>query len=227
MPIFDALEAFTSPDFWEPVSSFVRGTSSQAQGHFRSLTHGKFTVEGLIDDINKRPRRFSTTDFFPDAAHTLVGHDTLQGRISLSQVDYTEVAKGRLDAEDLESAINKALHIHNITDPEEARQWKQVLTLIAENESQSTPDSINDWDTNYHGHLQADGHPVNASRGVFQMIPETFARNHEPGTSNGIYDPVAGAAAVINYLQERYGVSPDGTGLQRFYNARYPLYKGY
>jgi SLT domain-containing protein len=37
------------------------------------------------------------------------------------------------------------------------------------------------------------------------VIPDTFADNHQEGTTNRIYDPVANIAASINYISLRYG----------------------
>ena len=36
---------------------------------------------------------------------------------------------------------------------------------------------------------------------------------HQPGTSTSIYEPVANIAASMNYVMDRYGVSPDGSNL--------------
>jgi SLT domain-containing protein len=41
--------------------------------------------------------------------------------------------------------------------------------------------------------------------GYAQVIPGTFAENHQAGTSDRIYDPVANIAAAINYIWRRYG----------------------
>jgi hypothetical protein len=38
-----------------------------------------------------------------------------------------------------------------------------------------------------------------------QTIDSTFRGNHQPGTSNNVYDPVANIAAGINYIKHTYG----------------------
>lgn len=63
--------------------------------------------------------------------------------------------------------------------------------------------------------VQLNGQLVNfqCSRGALQDIPQTFARWHVAGTSNNIYDVVAGVAATVFYLKNNYGVSDDGSNL--------------
>lgn len=70
--------------------------------------------------------------------------------------------------------------------------------------------------SNATGAMMEDGGRANSSRGIWQCIPSTFAAYHMAGTSNSIYDPVASAAASINYVMETYKVSPTGEGLTRF-----------
>jgi len=72
-----------------------------------------------------------------------------------------------------------------------------VLRLI-QSESGGDPNAQNNWDSN----AQA-GHP---SQGLMQLIPDTFAANHWPGTSDNIRDPLANIAAGINYAVKTYGV---------------------
>ncbi|WP_301851116.1 transglycosylase SLT domain-containing protein, partial [Rhodococcus pyridinivorans] len=62
--------------------------------------------------------------------------------------------------------------------------------------------------------------PAQASRGIVQTIPTTFAAYHAAGTSNNIYDPEASFGAGINYMKDRYNIGTDGSGLDEFYAAR-------
>jgi len=85
-----------------------------------------------------------------------------------------------------------------------------VLRLI-QSESGGDANAVNLWDSN----AQA-GHP---SQGLMQLIPDTFAANHWPGTSDNIRDPLANIAAGINYAVKTYGIDMlmgggrhDGTG---------------
>jgi SLT domain-containing protein len=64
---------------------------------------------------------------------------------------------------------------------------------------------VNRDDVNATGPVQVDGARLNCSRGYAQVIPDTFAENHQAGTSDRIYDPVANIAAAINYIWRRYG----------------------
>ena len=74
---------------------------------------------------------------------------------------------------------------------------------IAARESGFYPNAVNTYDSN-----AARGRP---SQGAFQMIAPTFAAHHVSGTSTNPRDPAAQAAAVINYVRERYGVAADGS----------------
>ncbi|MFJ4427098.1 transglycosylase SLT domain-containing protein [Streptomyces bobili] len=79
-----------------------------------------------------------------------------------------------------------------------------LLTLIFR-ESSYRPNAVNQADVNATGSVQSDGAKLNCSRGYAQVIPATFADNHQAGTSDRIYDPVANIAAAINYIWRRYG----------------------
>ncbi|WP_051877500.1 transglycosylase SLT domain-containing protein [Streptomyces natalensis] len=79
-----------------------------------------------------------------------------------------------------------------------------MLTLILR-ESSYNPNAVNKTDSNATGTHQSDGAPLNCSRGYAQVIATTFADNHQAGTSDQIYDPVANISAAINYIWNRYG----------------------
>ncbi|GAA3123286.1 hypothetical protein GCM10010521_07890 [Streptomyces rameus] len=79
-----------------------------------------------------------------------------------------------------------------------------LLTLI-ERESRFDANAVNQDDVNATGPRQVDGARLNCSRGYTQVIPDAFAGNHQAGTSNRIYEPVANIAAAINYIWRRYG----------------------
>ncbi|MDH6626344.1 hypothetical protein M2271_004161 [Streptomyces sp. LBL] len=79
-----------------------------------------------------------------------------------------------------------------------------LLTLIRR-ESSFGSNAVNVKDKNATGPVQSDGAKLNCSRGYTQVIPETFAVNHQEGTSDLIYDPVANIAAAINYIWGKYG----------------------
>ncbi|MFE9621867.1 transglycosylase SLT domain-containing protein [Streptomyces sp. NPDC006527] len=79
-----------------------------------------------------------------------------------------------------------------------------LLTLVFR-ESSFRPNAVNRDDVNATGPVQVDGARLNCSRGYAQVIPDTFAENHQAGTSDHIYEPVANIAAAINYIWRRYG----------------------
>ncbi|QFS94572.1 hypothetical protein FIV07_27755 (plasmid) [Mycobacterium sp. THAF192] len=105
----------------------------------------------------------------------------------------------------IRAAISKALDIMGITDSRARAHWASGLFTISARESNHNTEAVNNWDIN-----ARNGNP---SEGAFQMIRTTFAAHHEPGTSTNLRDPVAQACAVINYVQDRYNVSPDGHDL--------------
>lgn len=75
---------------------------------------------------------------------------------------------------------------------------------------------VADYGTGYgnpSGNLNGQLVNYQCSRGVAQCIPQTFAANHCPGTSNVIYDPVANIAASMGYVRAQYGVAADGSNL--------------
>lgn len=179
-----------------------------------------------LGEFNDFFENFSTSDGLPKA-HNLVGGNSDLGALQISQVTYETPDKGALSTDELASVISTALDKQEITDPTLRTQWGQVLTLIAENESSLVPSAINTWDINYAGDVVSDGYKGQASRGVFQMVPQTFASYHEPGTSTSVYDPLSQACAVVNYLKDVYGVADSGEGLRSFYEARSVRYFGY
>ncbi|KPN50976.1 hypothetical protein AN933_20550 [Mycobacterium intracellulare subsp. chimaera] len=106
--------------------------------------------------------------------------------------------------------LEEALDRMGITDPRARANWMEGMTTIADHESSYRANAINLSDSNAHGARQVDGGPLHATRGPWQVMPDTFARYHQPGTSNHIWDPVANACASMNYQMARYGVSHDG-----------------
>lgn len=91
--------------------------------------------------------------------------------------------------------------------------WVRGYEVLCARESSGNANAINSYDSNAHGAIQSDGHPLHCSRGVAQCIPDTFASNHVPRTSANIYDPVANIAASMHYVMNHYGVSEDGANL--------------
>lgn len=157
----------------------------------------------------------------------LVGTAVEESMLDPSQVTYEMPASGALSEDQMKAIVAEALDIHGITDDAIRSKWATVLLYIAQHESGYDPSAGNNWDSNAVGSAQVDGLPSQSSRGLFQFIPSSFAASHVSGTSTSIYDPVAGAAACIQYLQTRHGCDAAGNGLDEFYSARYPTYHGY
>lgn len=138
-----------------------------------------------------------------------------------SQVSFEKYPGGQLSREQTAAVIDQALTINGVpNDPHLRAQWQQLYQHMADGESARNPNAVNTSDVNATGLRQVDGAPANSSRGVWQCIPTTFAAYHMAGTSTSIYDPVASAAASINYVMDRYHVAPTGEGLAAFASAR-------
>lgn len=211
----------------------LSGLSDSLQ-KFSGETRGDFPVIGevpgnvvheMIKDINARGMFSSETDFGTENVTHILG--SITDSLTPQDIDYTPPREGMFSKDELSSLIDSALDREGIEQEDARNQWRQLLTLISENESKSTPSAVNTWDANYTGEIVSDGHKYSASRGMFQLIPDTFSQYHEPGTSNNIYDPIAQVSATINYLQERYNIDLNGDNIQEFYSQRYPRYKGY
>ena len=83
--------------------------------------------------------------------------------------------------------------------------WETGMNTLVQRESGWNSRAVNKSDSNATGPIQADGAPLNSSRGLAQTVPGTFNRYHVAGTSNDIYDPIANLAAAIKYIISRYG----------------------
>ncbi|WP_052509063.1 transglycosylase SLT domain-containing protein [Kitasatospora griseola] len=137
------------------------------------------------------------------------------GAIKTSEVTYGGKGKFKSGEAACRDYIAQALDAMGITDPAAREAWTKGMLTIAKREStyNAAGSQVNLWDTNAHGAKQADGAPLNSSRGGWQTIPPTFAAYHVKGTSTDIYDPVANVAASMNYIRSRYHVSADGHDL--------------
>lgn len=151
--------------------------------------------------------------------------------LSPDEVRYDKTGIGPLTDSELSAVIEEALDKNGVTkDPKIRAQWHELYEFMAQKESSRNPDAINLHDSNARNYPNgpwsqiraSDGHPTMCSRGVWQTIPSTFATYHVAGTSMNIYNPLASAAASINYVlnDPKYNVGRDGTGLQEFYADR-------
>ncbi|MEV4559229.1 hypothetical protein AB0K51_19880 [Kitasatospora sp. NPDC049285] len=143
-----------------------------------------------------------------------VSHD---GKIAKGDVTFGGKGKYGSGEAACREYIGKALDAMGITDPQAREAWtKGMLTIALRESSYNSPKwQVNQGpgDVNVNGPVQADGAPLNCSRGGWQTTPGTFAEHHVKGTSTDIYDPVANAAASMDYIMSRYHVSPDGHDL--------------
>lgn len=141
--------------------------------------------------------------------------------LDVSQVSLEKYPGGPLSKDAAAAVIDQALTINGVpNDPNIRAQWQELYQHMAQGESSYNPNAANNDDTNATGLMMEDGAHANSSRGMWQTIPSTFASYHMGGTSNSIYDPVASAAASMNYVMHRYHVSPDGANLASFASGR-------
>jgi Transglycosylase SLT domain len=131
------------------------------------------------------------------------------GAIALSEVSFEGKGVWPGGRGAVRRYVEEALDRMGISEPGARQNWISGMTTIADHESGFRADAINLSDSNAHGPRQADGGPLNSSRGPWQVVPATFAKYHQPGTSNHIWDPVANACASMNYQMSRYGVAHD------------------
>jgi hypothetical protein len=86
--------------------------------------------------------------------------------------------------------LEEALDRMGISDSRARANWISGMTTIADHESAFRADAINVSDSNAHGPRQADGGPLNSSRGPWQLVPCTFcqippARHVKPHLGSG------------------------------------------
>lgn len=165
-------------------------------------------VEGYDDGNGEESRRTL------EASET----DDLGGGANVS---LEKVSGGPMSSAEIEAAIENACDLNGVSDdPEVRRRFVNVWTQMAMHESGGDPNAGNGWDSNAVGEIWEDGLPAQSSRGAWQCIPDTFSAYHVAGTSDSIYDPEASAAASVNYSMQRYGIGPDGSGLDEFAASR-------
>ena len=99
----------------------------------------------------------------------------------------------------MSKAINKALDLRGVTDPQARANWMKGYLVLTNRESTYNGDAIN-----------PDGL---GATGAAQCKPATYAAYHQPGTTTNILDPVSNIAASMNYVSDRYNVRADGANL--------------
>ncbi|WP_369829219.1 transglycosylase [Mycobacterium sp. 1245801.1] len=134
-----------------------------------------------------------------------------EGGIQLRQVAFDGREVWPDGPEAIRGYLEEALTRIGVTDAAARGHWIEGMMTIADHESQFHSGAINLSDSNAYGPSQLDGGPLHATRGPWQVMPDTFAAFHQPGTSNSAWDPVATACASMNYQMNRYGVSRDGS----------------
>ncbi|WP_260861337.1 lysozyme family protein [Mycobacterium simulans] len=164
----------------------------------------------------------------PGGREALGAAGVARGAIPLSEVSFEGKGVWASGRGAMRRYLEEALDRMGITDPRARANWLEGMTTIADHESSYRADAINLSDSNAHGARQADGGPLHATRGPWQVMPDTFASYHQPGTSNHIWDPVANACASMNYQMARYGVSHDGHNQRaKVGQANWNIHHGY
>ncbi|WP_353453769.1 transglycosylase SLT domain-containing protein [Mycobacterium intracellulare] len=135
----------------------------------------------------------------------------VRGGIQLRQVAFDGRGVWPDGPDAIRGYLEEALTRIGVTEASARGHWIEGMMTIADHESQFHSGAINLSDSNAYGPSQLDGGPLHATRGPWQLMPDTFAAFHQPGTSNSAWDPVAAACASMNYQMSRYGVSRDGS----------------
>lgn len=176
---------------------------------------------GITPEIMKKAatskRSSSSSSSSTGARPTAKGRDPLNPKDVVCRPLDIQMSGSKLD-----KIMDKALDNNGIPEDRAIRKkWKSLMLFMAMKESSCSVNAVCLDDTNAVGAKREDGHPGQASRGIWQTIPETFAKYHVSGTSNNIYDPVANASASLAYSIARYGVEPTaGPKFEQFYAAR-------
>ncbi|MEU3149076.1 transglycosylase SLT domain-containing protein [Streptomyces griseus] len=84
----------------------------------------------------------------------------------------------------------------------DSSQLGRFLALM-QAESGGNPTARNNWDTN--------AKMGQASQGLMQVIPSTFAAHRDPSLSGNILDPMANMVAAARYIKSRYGGKVPGS----------------
>lgn len=204
-----AVPAMPSPGGGATAPSGIGGIAPQLLAALVALTQAgaaEEAADGMFPELRGDP-------WSSDSAHAPQNPQPL----GLSQVSLAKYPGGPLSAGETAAVIDQALTINGVpNDPSLRAQWQELYQHMAAGESSRNPNAANNTDSNATGPIVEDGSHSNSSRGMWQCIPSTFAAYHMAGTSNSIYDPVASAAASINYVMHTYHVSPDGENLADF-----------
>lgn len=192
-----------------PSGGDVELSSEEIQTIIRDL----FEEEGSLVDGGSG--EFSSEDY--GGSYEPAG---LSG-LSVDEVSFEKMADPEMSDEQVAEIVNAACDLNGISDDPAVRdRFINLWSAMSLHESGHNANAANGWDSNAVGSTQEDGFPAQSSRGPWQCIPSTFAANHIEGTSTSIYDPLASAAASINYTMERYGIDENGNGLDEFASVR-------
>jgi hypothetical protein len=211
-----------------PLSGMSGLMSGAAGGGGLSGLSGLASLPGSLmgRGMGGRSAQWSASDSGGRAALGAAG--VARGAIPLSEVSFEGKGVWAGGRGAVHRYLEEALDRMGITDPRARANWIEGMTTIADHESGYRANAINLSDSNAHGARQADGGPLKSSRGIWQLVPGTFARYHQPGTSNHIWDPVANACASMNYQMARYGVSHDGHDQRaKVGQANWNIHRGY
>nr|WP_240351669.1 CHAP domain-containing protein [Streptomyces olivoreticuli] len=206
------IKEFGNIDFSDDGDAFGEKTKSAYSRWQKSLGYSGTAADGIPGQQSLR--KLAEKYGFDIRS----GSASASGSIGADQIDFS--GKGSWDSGHAACTgyIKEALRI--MGHPE--THWLPGMLTIAQRETalNSPQWQINTTDSNarntpelYGGGKAPDGYPGMCSRGMIQAIPQTFARYHQAGTSEKIYDPVASAAAGINYIITIYKVNSDGSNL--------------
>ncbi|AIA06538.1 peptidoglycan-binding protein [Streptomyces albulus] len=215
------LDYSAAPGVFGPRTKAAVAAFQRKLGFSGADADGVFGRQSLIE-LGKRHKFRVKGVSSLDRKRDVDGGKPGAGRIAipLDSVTYKEVPEGSCS-----QAAKEACELLNVPET----HWVPGIMTAAKRESSYRFNEVNEYDSNAYGTKQDDGHPQSCTRGLLQVMPQTFAENHQPGTSHNIYDGVANICAAMNYVMVRYGVYRDGSNLagrvQQFDPNRPP--KGY
>ena len=112
----------------------------------------------------------------------------IRGKLGVSSANYTPTA----GVEQWRGTVLQALGITG-----QSASLANIVLNQMRTESSGDPRAMNNWDRN--------ALAGNASRGLMQVVPSTFAAYRLPGLSGDIFDPLSNIVAAIRYTISRYG----------------------
>lgn len=175
------------------------GMAADLIGNMTAIAEGFYGIPGsLLEEIHapswfvKNGNKVGASYYGADVVNEHYNHVHIAARKDAMQAILTGQAMGGTwsGSGNVGQWIQQAMKYVNI-------EWPAGLTTLIDRESAGNPNAINLTDSN-----AAKGQP---SRGLMQVIPDTFQTYRDPRLPNNAFDPIANIVAGMNYIHARYG----------------------